>query len=104
MLYVQPLSETELSELEKPTQQAVGRVAERSWYILLSNKGKSVPEICETFNRHPNCVRIWIKRYQAQGIDGLQDQQRSGRPQKVNEQTKKKINKSLKKTLKKWDF
>ncbi len=104
MLYVQPLSDTELSDLEKLTQQAVGRVAERSWYILLSNKGKSVPEICETFNRHPNCVRKWIKRYHAQGIDGLQDKQRSGRPQKVNEQTKEKIDESFKKTLKRWDF
>jgi transposase len=104
MLYVQPLSEIEISDLEKLTQQAVGRVAERSWYILLSNKGKSVPEICEIFNRHPNCVRKWIKRYQAQGIDGLKDEQRSGRPHKVNEQTKEKIDESFKKTLKRWDF
>ncbi len=104
MLYVQPLPETELSDLEKLTQQAVGRVAERSWYILLSNRGKSVPEICETFNRHPNCVRKWIKRYQAQRIDGLQDKQRSGRPQKVSEQIKEKIDENLKKTLKRWDF
>ncbi len=104
MLYVQPLSEIERSNLEKLTQQAVGRVAERSWYILLSNKGKSVPEICEVFNKHPNCVRKWIKRYKAQGIDGLHDQQRSGRPQKVNEQTKEKIDESFKKTLKRWDF
>ena len=104
MLYLQPLSEIELSDLEKLTQQAVGHVAERSWYILLPNKGKSVPEIWEIFNRHPNCVRKWIKRYQAQGIDGLKDEQRSGRPRKVNEQTKEKIDESFKKTLKRWDF
>ncbi len=100
MLYVQPLSDNELSDLEKLTQQAVGRVSERSWYILLSNKGKSVTEICEIFNRHPNCVRKWIKRYQAQGIDGLQDKLRSGRPQKVNKRTKEEIDETFKKTLK----
>jgi transposase len=72
--------------------------------FLLSNKGKSVPEICEIFNRHPNCVRKWIKRYQAKGIDGLKDEQRSGRPRKVNEQTKEKIDESFKKALKRWDF
>lgn len=104
MLYVRPLSDNELSDLEKLTQQAVGRVAERSWYVLMSNKGKSVPEICEIFNRHPNCIRKWIKRYQAQGIDGLQDIQRSGRPPKVNKQTKEKIDETFKKTLKRWDF
>ncbi len=100
MLYIEPISEKERSDLEKLTQQAVGRVSERSWYVLLSNKGKSVPEICEIFNRHPNCVRKWIKRYQAQGIDGLRDIQRSGRPHKVNEQTREKIDEILKKTLK----
>ncbi len=89
MIYIQPLSNQEIIELEKLTQQAVGRIAERCWYVLFSNKGKSVSRICEIFNRHPNCVRKWLKRYQTQGINGLFDKPRAGRPPKVNEQIKK---------------
>lgn len=89
MIYIQPLSNQEITELEKLTQQAVGRIAERTWYVLFSNKGKSVPQICEIFNRHPNCVRKWLKRYQTQGINGLFDKPRAGRPSRINEQIKK---------------
>jgi transposase len=82
MLYIQPLNAKEIAELEKLTRKAVGRIAERAWYILLSNQGKSIPEICELFGRHPTCVRDWIKRYQAEGIAGIQDKARKGRPKK----------------------
>jgi hypothetical protein len=45
MLYIQPLNAKEIAELEKLTRKAVGRIAERAWYILLPNQGKSIPEI-----------------------------------------------------------
>lgn len=89
MIHVQPsLIEPEVQTLEILTQRAVGRVAERAWFVLMSNQGKSVAEICQTFQRGPHCVRKWIKRYNSYGIVGLYDTPRTGRPPKINPQMK----------------
>ncbi len=81
MIRVHPsLISPEVQTLEILTQRAVGRVAERAWFVLMSNQGKSVPEICEIFQRGPNGVRKGIKCYNAYGIVGLYDKPRTGRP------------------------
>jgi transposase len=99
MIHVQPsLIEPEVQTLEILTQRAVGRVAERAWFVLMSNQGKSVAEICQTFQRGPNCVRKWIKRYNSYGIVGLYDTPRTGRPPKINPQMKPQIDADLQKS------
>lgn len=69
-----------------------------AWFVLLSNDGKRVAEICAIFQREPNCVRKWIKRYNRYGIVGLYDLPRTGRPQKVAPQVKPPIDADLQKS------
>jgi len=69
-----------------------------AWFVLLSNDGKRVAESCALFQREPNGVRKWIKRYNRYGIVGLYDLPRTGRPQKVAPQVKPPIDADLQKS------
>jgi len=80
MIFVSTLSNAERQALRTMTRQAVGRVAERAWYVLWSAQQVSVPEIAARMQCKPKTVRKWLRRYQTAGIDGLHDQSRCGRP------------------------
>ena len=56
------------------------RAATRAVMILLSAKGMSPSEIGELLDYHPRTVRRWIARHDSEGIDGLPDRPRPGRP------------------------
>jgi transposase len=58
-------------------------VSERCHFVLLSDQGYSPPEIGGLVGYHPAEVRVWLKRFQAQGLTGLFDRPRSGRPVKA---------------------
>jgi len=60
----------------------VGRVSERIHFVLLASRGYSAPKIAELFAYDEETVRIWLNRYQQDGLAGLSDRPRSGRPTK----------------------
>lgn len=74
------LTETQRAELRRLARQALGRVSERVHFVLLSDQGKSVPEIASLFGYSAETVYSWLERYQQAGAEGLVDQPRSGRP------------------------
>jgi len=53
---------------------------ERAKIVWLSHSGKRVAAIAEELRLHAETVRTWLKRFNAQGLEGLQDAARSGRP------------------------
>lgn len=53
---------------------------ERAKIILLCYEGKSVQEIAEIMQTYPNKVIDWRNRYMEEGINGLLDKPRSGKP------------------------
>jgi transposase len=55
---------------------------ERASYVLLSHVGKSISEIATQVSRNEHTIRLWLKRYVADGIVGLQTRNKSGRPAK----------------------
>lgn len=83
MIRVQ-LSDDQRRELRLLARQEVGRVSERIHFVLLSDQGHSPPEIAQLFHYCEAVVRYWLKRYQDQGLPGLYDEPRSGRPRKVS--------------------
>ena len=85
MLHAREPSEEEADELQRMRRQAVGRVSQRAHMVLLSIQGQRVAVIALIFQTSRVSVRFWIKRYNAQGPDGLYDEPRSGRPSKVND-------------------
>ena len=85
MRYVRDLTENERNELERMLQQEVGRVALRAHLILLSSRGYTVQQI-EAIQQITNItVYKWLDRFEAEGPAGLYDEDRSGRPPKMDE-------------------
>ena len=82
---VHPLSEEEMSELEKVIKHhASPRVRIRSVMIRLSNKGHSPPQIADLLGCSRQTVLHQISRYEQEGISGLEDRPRSGARAKAN--------------------
>ncbi len=76
------LSEEQREELAQVSRQAVGKVALRAQMVLLSGRGYSVPEVARIHSCGMDVVRTWLHRYEQQGVEGLEDKPRSGRPPK----------------------
>lgn len=88
MLYARQPTDEEQEELKRMTRQEVGRVSQRAQMALLSVRRKTVPEIADIFEVDCATVRFWIHQFNADGPDGLYDQERSGRPPKVTQEVK----------------
>ncbi|MGH7861138.1 MAG: IS630 family transposase [Candidatus Dormibacteraceae bacterium] len=85
MIYVREPTIEEREELRRMMRQAVGRVSERAHMVLLSADHHSVPEIARLFGVSRATIRFWLRRFDQQGPAGLDDERRSGRPRKADE-------------------
>jgi transposase len=56
------------------------QVVERAKIILLCNEGKSVNTVAEEMGTYPNKIIEWRNRYSQDGLKGLLDKPRSGKP------------------------
>jgi transposase len=81
MIYVS-LTPMQRDELTTLSHQAIGRVAWRAHMVLLSDRGFTVPQSAAIHACGQDVVRTWLHRYQRQGVAGLEDEPRSGRPPK----------------------
>jgi transposase len=81
-LHVRPISDDEQKKIERLThaQTVPVRLARRARIIALAATGLSVPAIAVQVQQSAKCVRRWIERFNAAGLDGLDDAPRSGRP------------------------
>jgi len=52
--------------------------------ILMSFKGKSVPELCEHFGKNHNTIYQWFNRWESEGISGLSIRTGRGRKRKLD--------------------
>jgi transposase len=77
------LTDEQRQELRLLARREVGRVSELIHFVLLSDQGKSPPQIADLFGYSAASVRQWLERYLAQGVQGLYDKPRSGRPPQV---------------------
>src|SRR5258705_7705868 len=56
------------------------RTATRLMMVVLSTAGMSPAQIADLLDYHPATVRRWLHRYRVDGIPGLPDRPRPGRP------------------------
>lgn len=81
--YVRHLTEAEqqaLKALYRQTHNADVRT--RCQMILLSAQAHPISEIADLTLFNEDSVRYWLDRYESQGLSGLEDRPRSGRPPK----------------------
>lgn len=76
------LSGKERGELEKVVRKAATspRMYLRAKVVLLAGDGYTNTEISRKLDYHRNCVVEWRRRFAEEGIAGLRDRKRSGRP------------------------
>jgi len=82
------LSNKQQLELEGYRKQASSKDSEKALMALLSNDGKSVPEIALMLKRNQHTIRDWLKRYRDQGITGLNRNFSPGRPNTMRKKIK----------------
>jgi len=56
------------------------RAVERAQIVWRAHHGERVPAIARTLGRSEATIRLWITRFNAQGMAGLHDRGRPGRP------------------------
>ena len=56
------------------------RLVQRATIVLLCGQGMPIKQIAEKLDIRPNTVIDWRKRFEKEGIEGLQDKPRTGKP------------------------
>jgi transposase len=62
------------------SRTAPARTVERARMIWLARQGRRMPAIAQELHLTPTTVRSWLMRFNRQGVAGLQEKPRSGRP------------------------
>ena len=92
-LELPPLSQAQLEELDtlyRTTKDV--RLRTRSQIILLAAEQKmTAPTIAGLVRETDQTVRNWLKRYEAEGIEGLKSKPQPGPPEKVTPEYKARL-------------
>jgi transposase len=90
---LRPLTDDERTKIERLThaQTAPVRLARRACIIALAATGLTAPVIAGQLQQSEACVRRWIERFNAAGLDGLDDAARSGRPRTYPEDASSRV-------------
>jgi transposase len=93
MIQVRRLSDQEERFLKGvvSSRQASPMAVLRAKVVLLSNQKWSVPRIAQHLGLHHHSVRSRIRRFNSQGLDGLLDRPRSGRPRIYGQQQRQTV-------------
>lgn len=69
-------SETELKRLAR--REPRGRMVRRLQVVILAKQGQTAPQIVAATGVSRRTVQEWVRRYNADGLEGLKDQRRGG--------------------------
>ncbi len=83
-----PDKEREALEKLSRGQKTEKRLVFRSYFTLACSSGKMIREIASELHTRPNTVIQWRERYLRNGLKGLYDEQRTGKPKKYPEDLK----------------
>lgn len=81
-LRVRALTEEERQQIKRLSQArtAPARAVERAQIVQAASEGLSVPAVAARVGIAEKVVRRWLVRFNAEGLSGLRDKPRSGRP------------------------
>jgi transposase len=81
-LRVRSVTDEEREELRRRAQSrtAPARAVERARMVLAVHSGESAPAVARRLGVGADVVRQWIKRFNTEGLAGLEDRPRPGRP------------------------
>ncbi len=73
------------------SQTASARLVERAKMLHLGSEGQTVPQIAEALGLNEKTVRKWFKRFEQEGLAGLEDAPRSGAPSRYTAENKARV-------------
>ena len=81
-LRIRAVKEEERTAIEQLAQSrtAAAQLVERGRVLHLAVQGQRIPAIARALQVSQATVRLWLKRFNATGLEGLTDAPRSGRP------------------------
>src|SRR3954467_11429844 len=81
-LKIRALTAEEATELQRRAQSRTepARVVERARMVWAVHQGERVPTVARRLGVGADVVRQWIRRFNSEGLPGLADRPRSGRP------------------------
>ena len=93
-----PLRMRELTEEEERvikklahSRTASARLVERAKIIELASTGQTIPQVIEQLHLSEHMVRKWWKRFEEQGLAGLEDAARPGAPSRYTAENKARV-------------
>jgi transposase len=85
LLHLRPATCHRLTRLSKEAERdGAYRVAKRLQAVVLNAEGRTSGELAAVLNAPRSKISQWLARYQAEGIDGLLEGCRSGRPPQLS--------------------
>ena len=89
-LRLRPLTSEEERVIRKlaRSQSASKRLVERAKIIELGKEGQTIPQIMQQLHLSEHMVRKWWKRFEQQGLVGLEDAPRPGAPSRYTAENK----------------
>lgn len=85
MIFINELIETQTKQLTEMLKKHPNHASRmRSQAILMSSKGWKLKEIALVCRACRQTISTWIRNWKEEGIDGLLDKSRSGRPRKLS--------------------
>jgi transposase len=92
-LRLRPLTEEEERVIRKlaHSQSASKRLVERAKIIQLAKEGQTIPQIRRQLHLSEHMVRKWWKRFEQQGLAGLEDAPRPGAPSRYTTENKARV-------------
>jgi transposase len=90
---VRELSNEEQTRIDRliHSQTAPVRLVRRAWVVRLSAEGESPLAIARRLGVAQKVPRLWIRRFNEQGLDALDDAPRSGRPETYTEEQRSRV-------------
>ncbi|KXA94781.1 hypothetical protein AKJ37_07310 [candidate division MSBL1 archaeon SCGC-AAA259I09] len=80
------------------------KVRDRITAVIMEVKGYKRGEMADLLSVHRETVRLWIKRFDESGVDGLWDEERPGRPSKLSKSEKESLREDLKSSPKEFGY
>jgi transposase len=92
-LRLRALNEEEEQVIKKlaHSRTASARLVERAKIIELGSRGETIPQIMQQLHLSEHMVRKWWKRFEQQGLAGLEDAPRPGAPSRYTAENKARV-------------
>lgn len=92
LLRLDPSTCQRLTRLGKEAERdGAYRVAKRFRAVVLNSEGRTSGEVAEILQSPRSKVSEWLQRYQSDGVDGLLEGYRSGRPSQLTQKQQQQL-------------